>query len=250
LLWNGIFTGIRFQDASLPDLFSPKQLAEYLQLSQRTVYRLLERGDLPAVKVGGQWRFRKAAVDEWLDLNVQRLDADSLQALESDGEADRGIPIVADLMAPENARITVPAGSRDDVVRAFVGSVRFPESVSADLVCDRVLERERLCSTALAGGVALLHTARNRPRVLESHDLVAIGRVEVPVEFGALDGGLTGTLILLLARSERIQLALLAKLTRLCQEPGFLPALRAAPAVGDVIALVRDTASRLFVTHA
>ncbi len=250
MLGSGIFTAIPFQDAALPDLFSPKQLAEYLQLSQRTVYRLLERGDLPAVKVGGQWRFRKAAVDEWLDFNVQRLDADSLQALEGDGEADRGIPVVADLIAPENARITVPVGSRDEVVRAFVSSLRFPESVSADLVCERVLERERLCSTALAGGVALLHTARSRPRVLESHDLVAIGRVAEPVAFGALDGGLTDTLILLLARSERVQLALLAKVTRLCQEPGFLPALRTAPTAAAVTALVRDTASRLFVTHA
>jgi nitrogen PTS system EIIA component len=211
------------------------------------VYRLLERGDLPAVKVGGQWRFRKAAVDEWLDVTMQRLDADSLQALEGDAEVGPGIPRVADLIAPENARIVVPAGSQEAVIRAFAGAVQFPEGVSPELVCERVLERERLCSTALSGGVALLHTARTRPRVLREHDLVAIGRVESPVEFGALDGSVTDTLILLLGRSERSQLALLAKLTRLCQEPGFLASLRSAKDAEQVIALVRDTASRLFV---
>jgi len=236
--------------ATLTDLLSPKQLAEYLQLSQRTVYRLLERGDLPAVKVGGQWRFRKAIVDEWLDVNMQRLDTASLHALESDDESGPRALSIAGLIASGNARIDVPAGSRDGVVRAFLGEVSFPEPVSVDLVCERVLERERLCSTAASGGVALLHTPRSRPRVLNAHDLVAIGRIQSPVDFGALDGTPTHTLILLLARSERDQLALLAKLTRLCQEPGFLAQLHDTRTADDVIALVRATESRIFVsTH-
>ncbi len=225
---------------------SPKQLAEYLQLSQRTVYRLLERGDLPAVKVGGQWRFRKSAVDEWLDVGMQRLDADTLHALETDEESASGIPRLADLLAPENARIAVPAGARDDVVRAFVERVRLPEGVLPEVVAERVLERERLCTTAMSGGVALLHTTRSLPRVLKASDLVAIGRVESPVEFGALDGSRTDLLILLLARSERVQLGLLAKLARLCQEAGFLAALRGASTADAVVSLVRETAGRLF----
>jgi excisionase family DNA binding protein len=48
----------------MPDLLTARQIAEYLQLSQRSIYRLLERGELPATKIGGQWRFRKAAIDE------------------------------------------------------------------------------------------------------------------------------------------------------------------------------------------
>lgn len=230
----------------MPDLLNPKQLAEYLQLSQRTVYRLLERGDIPAVKVGGQWRFRKAAVDEWLDVNMQRLDADSLREMEADKEVGQPPRGIAELIAPDNACIPVPAGSRDDVVRAFVSAVHFPEAVSIDLVVERVLERERLCSTALTDGVALLHTPRTRPRVLAAHDLVAIGRLDAPIDFGALDGSATDTLILLLARSEWDQIALLAKLARLCREPGFLRALHDARGHDDAIALIRRTEDRLF----
>lgn len=230
----------------MPDLLNPKQLAEYLQLSQRTVYRLLERGDLPAVKVGGQWRFRKAAVDEWLDVNMQRLDVASLHALEADEGLGRPSRRIAELIAPGNAHVIVPAGTVEAVVRAFVGGVQYPEPVSVDLVCERVLERERLCSTALSGGVALLHTPRSRPRLLNDHDLVALGRVETPIAFGALDGSRTQTLILLLARSERDQLVLLAKLTRLVQEAGFLDAFHATRSAAEVIALVRETEDRVF----
>ncbi|HEX8718090.1 MAG TPA: helix-turn-helix domain-containing protein [Gemmatimonadaceae bacterium] len=231
----------------MTDLLNPKQLAEYLQLSQRTVYRLLERGGIPAVKVGGQWRFRKTAVDEWLDVNMHRLDSESLSQLEGDDDAGRKPWHIAQLIAPENARIPVPAGSRDEVVRAFIAQVHFPEAVPVDLVVARVLERERLCSTALTDGVALLHTPRSRPRVLAAHDLLAIGRLDAPVDFGALDGSQTETLVLLLARSERDQIALLAKVARLCREPGFLASLRGARGHDEAIDLIDRTEQRLFV---
>lgn len=43
------------------------EVLEYLQVNLRTVYRLLKAGQLPAVRVGRQWRFRKADVDAWLE---------------------------------------------------------------------------------------------------------------------------------------------------------------------------------------
>src|SRR5437868_743761 len=40
------------------------ELANYLALSARSVYRLV--GDLPAIRVGGRWRFRVSDVEQWL----------------------------------------------------------------------------------------------------------------------------------------------------------------------------------------
>ena len=39
---------------------------KYIGVSERTVYRLLDKEGLPGSKVGRQWRFEKQAVDEWL----------------------------------------------------------------------------------------------------------------------------------------------------------------------------------------
>ena len=228
----------------MPDLLNPKQLAEYLQLSQRTVYRLLERGEIPAARVGGQWRFRKVVVDAWLDVNMQRLDAEAMGLTED--ESEQTPRLIAPLLAPENARLLIPAGTRDAVIRDMVAGVRFPEAVNRELVTELVLERERMCSTALNDGVAILHTPRRRPRVLAAHDLVAIGRIETPIDFGALDGSATHTLILLLARSERDQLSLLAKLGRLCREASFLAALDDAGSGGEVIDLIERTERHVF----
>jgi len=41
-------------------------LAEYLEVSKSTLYKLAQRGGLPGQKVGKQWRFHKAAIEEWL----------------------------------------------------------------------------------------------------------------------------------------------------------------------------------------
>ena len=43
----------------------PKEVAALFRISERQVTRLAERGDLPAVKVGSRWRFRKAELDAW-----------------------------------------------------------------------------------------------------------------------------------------------------------------------------------------
>lgn len=229
----------------MPDLLNPKQVAEYLQLSQRTIYRLLERGAIPAVKVGGQWRFRQAAVDAWLDESMQRLDADSLRAFEDEVDQQDAPRSLAALLTVANASIAVPvdipASDRASVVHAFVERVEYPEHVS-----ENVLRHEHFCATTLGSGATLLHTSRSRPRLLASHNLLAIGRLEHPVDFGAIDGSSTSILILVLARSGREQLALLGKVTRVCREPGILATLHAASNADDVITLVRRTEDRLF----
>jgi PTS system nitrogen regulatory IIA component len=227
----------------MPDLLTAKQLAEYLQLSSRSIYRLLERGEVPATKIGGQWRFRKADVDQWIDLNASRL-PEELNPLHAGSTS--GYPDVSELLDEANALIRVPAGDRDSVVRNFISRIRFPEVVELDLLVERVLERERLCSTAVPEGVALLHTPRNRPRLLKAHDLVALGRLEQPVNFGALDGSRTDTLALILARDERHHLGLLAKMARLFREPALLQGLRSVATAQAVMELVRRTEALVF----
>jgi excisionase family DNA binding protein len=47
---------------NLPALLNPKQVAQMLGICQRQAQLLAERGKLPAVKVGGLWRFPKEAI--------------------------------------------------------------------------------------------------------------------------------------------------------------------------------------------
>jgi len=47
-------------------IMTPKEAAKYLGFHLITVYRLLKKGELPATKIGGQWRFKKDVLDRWL----------------------------------------------------------------------------------------------------------------------------------------------------------------------------------------
>ncbi len=49
-----------------------EQIAEYLQVSKEKVYKLCQRGRMPASKLGGQWRFKKEIVDAWMLKNQKR----------------------------------------------------------------------------------------------------------------------------------------------------------------------------------
>ena len=50
-------------------LLTLEQVAEYLNVDKFTVYRLLADKDLPAFKVGNQWRFKRRMIENWLAKN-------------------------------------------------------------------------------------------------------------------------------------------------------------------------------------
>jgi excisionase family DNA binding protein len=55
-----------FRPAETPEVLTPAQLAELLQVDEATVVALAERQELPARKIGDGWRFSRTAVLAWL----------------------------------------------------------------------------------------------------------------------------------------------------------------------------------------
>jgi len=62
----------------MAELMTVEEVADYLRVTEKTVYRLLERGGIPATKVGHQWRFNNASIDNWLQQNSVTKKADIL----------------------------------------------------------------------------------------------------------------------------------------------------------------------------
>ncbi len=53
-----------------PDILTLDEVACYLRVTKRTLYRLAQEGQLPAFKLGGVWRFRRAELDQWIAENT------------------------------------------------------------------------------------------------------------------------------------------------------------------------------------
>jgi excisionase family DNA binding protein len=58
------------------NLLTTAQVAEYLKVDKFTVYRLVTQKNIPAFKVGNQWRFNKDMIDAWL-LKNSNIDEES-----------------------------------------------------------------------------------------------------------------------------------------------------------------------------
>ena len=43
-----------------------EEIAQYLKVSKDSIYRLAQKGEIPASKIGNLWRFKKDEVDEWM----------------------------------------------------------------------------------------------------------------------------------------------------------------------------------------
>ncbi len=48
------------------EILTIEEVAAYLKAGKRTVYRLAANGKIPAFKLGGTWRFRRAELDQWI----------------------------------------------------------------------------------------------------------------------------------------------------------------------------------------
>jgi excisionase family DNA binding protein len=54
----------------LNELMTVKEAATYLRLNYMTIYKLAQKRRIPATKVGGNWRFKKEILDDWLERNA------------------------------------------------------------------------------------------------------------------------------------------------------------------------------------
>jgi excisionase family DNA binding protein len=50
-------------ETPLPNLLTVKETAGYLRIPVPTVYYLVQRGQIPAIHIGGRWRIKKSSLD-------------------------------------------------------------------------------------------------------------------------------------------------------------------------------------------
>lgn len=48
-----------------------KEIADYLKVTERTIYRLAAAKQLPAFKIGGSWRFSRKDIEDWIKQQSQ-----------------------------------------------------------------------------------------------------------------------------------------------------------------------------------
>ena len=73
---------------ALAEFMTLEEVADYLRVTRKTIYRLLEKRAIPSTRVGHQWRFDRGAVDGWLRLNSSGAAASILVIDDDEGICD------------------------------------------------------------------------------------------------------------------------------------------------------------------
>lgn len=207
-----------------------KEAAEYLKLAERTLVRLAHEGKIPGVKIGGQWRFRRALLDEYLDTLAA-------QSVSTSGAATAQIidSPLDEILTVKQIVPNLEATDRTEVIHTMVTHVTKLGLVKEQAWLEAALAaRERLVPTAVPEGVAFLH-ARRRAADMFPHQFIAMGRSTDGVDFGSPDMGKTKIFFLLALRNDTLHVRWLSRMAWIVRSPGRLPELMEA-----------DTAKALF----
>lgn len=215
------------------------EAAAYLHLPAQTLQDLARRGEIPCRKTGSRLVFTQSSLDEWasqrlLAATPERLRDYHRQTTAKYRDLSPEAAIIPTLIKPEWIEPALASRTKNSVIRQMVELAD-----RTGLVCQReellesLIEREKLCPTAMPGGLALLHPRHQAPyRVADS--FLCLGRTVSPLPFGAPDGSLTDLFFLICCQDERIHLHVLARLCMMSHRGRLLDLLRQAPSPGEM----------------
>ena len=199
----------------MDEVLTLSEAAAYLKLAERTIHRMIQRNEIPCARVGGQWRFMKSVLDDWLLSRMQVLPRNELAPLLG---ATGGIVRLAPMIEARNVVDPVEPGAPAAVLAQLVQPL-----VDQGIVAERsryvelLLARERLSSTAVGMGVAVPHVRRPQDNP-PGAPAVVLGVCRDGLSFDAPDEKPVHFFFLLSATSEVVHLRLLKRIMLLFRE--------------------------------
>jgi excisionase family DNA binding protein len=224
------------------EILTIRQLAEYLMVSEKTVYRMLDRNQLPAVRVGAQWRFRRQDIDAWLTDEVRRVEHEGqravLDALEPSELA------IHPLLSPENVWLAVQPASRDELLALMTREAALDAHVDRDQLLRSIREREALCSTALLDDAAFPHPVDPGPfRFMRKRVLLAV--LAAPLDFHDPHHHTPRVVAMILARSTQGHLLALSRAIKLFASPSLIDTLTSTRTAAEALDAISAEERRL-----
>src|SRR5438128_8395800 len=194
-----------------------REVSKLLNVSEKTIYRWVGQGILPAYRVNEQYRFNRAELLEWATSRKMNVSAAVFDEPESNSTP---IPGLVEALQAGGIFYRLSGADKEAALRAVVEHMRLPEEVDREFLLRVLLAREALQSTGIGDGIAIPHV-RN-PIVLHvSRPMVTFCFLEKPIHFGALDGKPVHVLFTMVSPTVRAHLRLLSRLSFALHDGGF-----------------------------
>ena len=223
--------------------FDIQTLTAYLHLTPDQVKKMAERGRLPGRRIGGQWRFSRAEIHTWFEDRIGVSDEKELVEVEKVFEIQAKKETVDEFNIPELLQVEnifspLLAKTKIKVITKICDMVAQTGALwTPDKMAEAIHNREALHPTALENGVALLHPRRPMPQAM-GEPFLGLGVTTNGIPFGGPRGCLTDIFFLIGSTDEAVHLRVLARLSRLIQQPEVLDQIRDAQGPAEVHAVI------------
>ena len=133
---------------NLPEIMTIEEVAQYLRVSERTVYEWAQKGKIPCGKLGTIWRFKRDDILNWVDSHLVTQEKKVWNFVPL---ILHGIFSAADVIIRDNA-------DKGEILHALIDLIsEKPEATSKDEIAEGIFHREQLMSTGIGMGIAIPH---------------------------------------------------------------------------------------------
>jgi excisionase family DNA binding protein len=214
------------------------EVADFLQLAEKTVLRMAHKGQIPAAKVASQWRFLRSIIKDWLASQMQIVSSPKIPYLAAN---NRDISQLNGIIRPDLIRTVIQPGSKDTILKQLITPLRETGfAQQPELFLQKTMEREKMMTTAIGHGVAMPHPRKPIENMFPEPAIV-VGICPKGTNFDAIDDQLVHLFFLICATREEIHLQLMAKIGWLIRNKKILAKLKQATSKEQVMELIKHS---------
>ncbi|MCX7006057.1 MAG: PTS sugar transporter subunit IIA [Kiritimatiellaeota bacterium] len=218
-----------------------KDVAKLLNLSEKTVYRMIQRGEIPVHRIGEQFRFNRTDLMEWATTKRMNVSPDMFNEPDEEG---LGQHKVSDALERGGIFYRLDGKDKEGALRSLVQVINLPPEVDRVFLLNHLIAREALASTGIGDGIAIPHV-RNPIIVPVDAPLIALGFLEHPVDFAAIDAKPVNVLFLLFSPTIRMHLRQLSRLAYKLGQPTVQDVLKRQAPREEIFAAIRHVEDML-----
>ncbi|HEY4255261.1 MAG TPA: PTS sugar transporter subunit IIA [Chlamydiales bacterium] len=223
-----------------------EDVAELLNVSEKTVLRWISESKIPYYLLRQQYRFSRSEIENWvLSCKQSGVELSAFSEEESTDKEALGMHHYGLYRAIHKGGVyaNIPGETKEEVIQNAMKLIAHDLRLDANVITELLLDRESLMPTSLSHGIGVPHT---RDFLLEeSFDVVAVVFPENPIEYGALDGEPVHTLFFLFACDDKRHLHLLAKLAHLSSKSDNRQFFRSHPTKAQLLDHIKHWESHL-----
>ena len=215
------------------------EVAKYLQLAEKTILRMAQKGQIPAAKVASQWRFLRSVIRDWLAGQMQTVPSPVIGHLE---KSKQDFFPLNEIIRPELIKTDIKPGPKETILKQLMVPLR--ESGFAkkpEMFLQKIVERERMMTTAIGHGIAIPHPRKPIANMF-SEPAVIVGICPDGTNFEAIDDQLVHLFFVICATRDEVHLHLMAKIGLLSRDDEILGKLKQATSKEQVIKLIKRVA--------